>query len=172
MSQPRISLIAAVAENGVIGLGQAMPWRLSSDMRRFRQLTMGKPVIMGRKTFATLGKPLSGRTNIVVTRDRSFASPGAITAHSLDDALASPEAGAADEIMVIGGGEIYAAAIGRAERLYITHVEARPAGDTLFPAIDPASWRAVREEQLPAGEKDSAATRFVVYERQGWGARG
>jgi dihydrofolate reductase len=166
---PRVALIAAVADNGVIGAGGAMPWRLSTDMKRFRQLTMGKPVIMGRKTFASLGKPLAGRTNIVITRRVGFAAEGATVMPSLAAALAAAgDVAAADgagEVMVIGGGEIYALAMPQAARLYVTHVHARPEGDTYFPAIDPAAWRAVTREDVPAGEKDSAPTTFVTYER-------
>ncbi len=167
----RISLIAAVAANGVIGNGSSMPWRLSTDMKRFKQLTMGKPVVVGRKTFETFGKPLPGRTNIVVTRRTDYAQDGATVVRDLDAALvvAADVARAAggDEVMVIGGGEIYAMAIGRADRLYITHVAAEPAGGTHFPPIDPTKWRPVSRERVPAGERDNAATEFTVYERIG-----
>ena len=165
-NRKRLALIAAVARNGVIGAGQGLPWRLSSDMQRFRRLTMGKPVIMGRRTFQSIGKPLSGRLNIVVTRGGGTFPEGVQVASGLDAAigLAGIEA-PADEIMVIGGGAIYAAAIGRADRLYITHVEATPEGDTHFPAIAPRVWAAMSRERLPAGEKDTAATEFVVYDR-------
>lgn len=165
----RLSLIAAVAENGVIGAGDAMPWRLSSDMKRFKSLTMGKPVVMGRKTFETIGKPLAGRVNIVISRNGDFAPEGVIVAPTLEAGLVRAEEGARaaadEEVMVIGGGEIYHAAIELAERLYITHVEASPQGDIHFPPIDPAQWRATTAERLPAGPRDSAATTFVVYER-------
>lgn len=167
----RISLIAAVAANGVIGDGGGMPWRLSTDMKRFKALTMGKPVVAGRKTFETFGKPLPGRTNIVVTRQADYRPEGTLVAESLDQALALAravaEAAGGDEVMVLGGGQIYAAAIGAADRLYITHVAAEPAGNTHFPPIDPAHWRAVSREAVAAGEKDSAATVFTVYERVG-----
>jgi len=165
----RLSIIAAVAENGVIGAGDRMPWRLSSDLKRFKDITMGKPIIMGRKTFETIGKALPGRTNIVVSRGCDFSPEGAIVASSLDAAIARAEEGArqaADpEIMVIGGGEIYRAAIDLADRLYVTHVEAAPEGDTLFPPIDPAIWRAAVQDRKPIGPKDSAATTFVIYDR-------
>jgi dihydrofolate reductase len=163
----RLSIIAAVAENGVIGAGNAMPWKLSSDLKRFKALTMGKPVVMGRKTFESIGKPLPGRLNIVVTRQRDFAPEGVTVVANVDAALVAGEERAAgdDEIMVIGGGEIYRSAIDRADRLYITHVEAAPEGDTHFPAIDPAVWRATTAERLPSGPKDSEATTFVIYER-------
>jgi dihydrofolate reductase len=164
-----VSLIAAVAENGVIGRAGAMPWRLPSDLRRFKALTVGKPVVMGRKTFESLGKPLAGRPNYVVSRQPGFRPEGVRVAPTLDAALilAAEEARAAgdDEVMVIGGGEIYADAIGLADRLYITHVEVRPEGDARFPKIDPAVWKAMSAERTAKGEKDSAATTFVVYDR-------
>jgi dihydrofolate reductase len=164
----RLSLIAAVAGNGVIGAGGKLPWRLSTDMKRFRRLTMGKPVIMGRKTFASMGKALDGRGNIVVTRQADFAAAGVVVARSLESAIRSAEesaAGGGGEVMVIGGGEIYAAALALADRLYITHVAAAPEGEVRFPAIDPNQWRATVTEEVPAGDKDSAATTFVIYER-------
>jgi dihydrofolate reductase len=165
----RLSVIAAVAENGVIGDRNRLPWKLTSDMKRFKAITMGKPVIMGRKTFEAIGKPLAGRVNIVVSGQSDFAPDGVAVAPSLEAALVAAETGARasgdEEIIVIGGGEVYRAAIGLADRLYITHVEAAPEGDAHFPAIDPARWRAVSAERLPAGPKDSAATTFVVYER-------
>jgi dihydrofolate reductase len=171
LSAIRLSLIAAVAENGVIGAGAGMPWRLSSDLKRFKVVTMGKPVIMGRKTFETIGKALPGRPNIVVSRRPGFAPEGVTVTPTLDAALVAAEASAKasgdEEMMVIGGGEIYRAAIDRADRLYITHVEASPEGDTHFPSIDPAMWQATTAERLPAGPKDSAASTFVVYERIG-----
>jgi dihydrofolate reductase len=163
----RLSLIAAVARNGVIGAAGAMPWRLRTDMLRFKRLTMGKPVVMGRKTYETLGKPLAGRTNIVVSRRNGAVAEGVVLAPTIDAALdkAVDIAGPGGEVMVIGGGEIYAATVGRADRLYITRVDAEPAGDTHFPPIDPALWVRASEETVPAGESDSAATVFTIYER-------
>jgi dihydrofolate reductase len=165
----RVSLIAAVAANGVIGDGRGMPWRLSTDMKRFKALTMGKPVVVGRKTYETFGKPLPGRTNIVVTRQGDFRPEGVLVAAGIAQALklgaAVAQAAGGDEVMVLGGGEIYAAAVAAADRLYITHVEAEPAGNVRFPTIDPRLWRSVSREPVPAGEKDSAATIFTVYER-------
>ncbi|MCR5859442.1 dihydrofolate reductase [Mesorhizobium sp. J428] len=162
---------AAVAENGVIGADGGLPWRLSSDLKRFKAGTMGRPVIMGRKTFEGIGKPLPGRLNIVVTRDRSWAHEGVETAGSLDEAIRLATVRArcmtgVDEIAVIGGGEIYAQAMPLADRLHITHVLAEPAGDTRFPAIDAALWTAKACEDVPAGERDSHATRYCVYERK------
>lgn len=159
-----ISMIAAVAENGVIGSDGGMPWRLSTDMQRFKALTMGKPVLMGRRTWQSFPKrPLPGRVNIVVTRDPDFAAEGAVVVHSVEDGVEL--AGNVDELCVIGGGQIYAQMMARADRLDITHVLARLEGDTLFPTIEPDMWRLASEEFVPAGERDDHDTRFVVYER-------
>jgi dihydrofolate reductase len=166
----RLSLVAAVARNGVIGANQAMPWRLSTDLQRFKRLTLGKPVIMGRRTFESIGKALSGRANIVVTAKGGVPPDGVTFAPSLEAALAIAETEAVasgGEAMIIGGGMLYAAAIGHADRLYITHVEASPSGDTRFPAIDPTVWRNISSENVAASDKDSVATRFVIYDRIG-----
>jgi dihydrofolate reductase len=168
----RVALIAAVAENNVIGDGQAMLWRLSSDLKRFRRLTMGRPIVMGRKTWQSIGKALAGRTNIVVTRNPGFSAEGALVAPSLDAALGLAARESPDEIMVIGGGEIYAQAMARADRLYVTHVAANPEGSVRFPVIDPGVWKAGPAERLPAGEKDDAATAFVIYDRVAGGGLG
>ncbi|MBK8457085.1 MAG: dihydrofolate reductase [Phyllobacteriaceae bacterium] len=166
----RVSLIVAMAENGVIGRDGGLPWRLSSDLRRFKAETMGKPVVMGRKTWESIGRPLPGRLNIVVTRDRAYRADGVETAGSLADALTLARVRGrcltgVDEICVIGGGDIYAQAMPLADRLSITHVLAAVEGDTRFPAIDPAVWQAGAAADFPAGEKDSHATRHVVYDR-------
>ena len=166
-SKPTLTLVVAVAQNNVIGREGGLPWHLSGDLKRFKADTIGKPVIMGRKTFLSIGKPLPGRDNIVVTRDENFKAEGAIVAASLDAALAlaaqAAAARGADDIAVIGGGEIYNQLFERADRLILTHVFASPDGDTLFPAVDPATWEEVESEDFPAGEKDSHATRRVVY---------
>ena len=161
----RISLIAAVADNGVIGDGPTMPWRLSTDMRRFRQLTLGKPVVMGRKTFESLPGPLGGRMNVVVSRQEAFQPDGTVAYPSVEQALDAAAEAAGEEVMVIGGGGIYAATIDRADRLYITHVALRPDGNVFFPDIDPGQWRPATVEQIPSGARDSASSRFVVYDR-------
>jgi dihydrofolate reductase len=167
-----VAIFAAVAGNGVIGRDNGLPWRLSGDLKRFKALTIGKPVIMGRRTWESFPRrPLPGRLNIVVTRDGDFRAEEAEVVHSLDEALARAEAWAregkgADEICIIGGGEIYRQAIAIADRLYITHVLASPDGDTRFPDIDPAAWTQMSVEDHPAGEKDSHATRFAVYSRK------
>ena len=166
MSAPRLTLIAAVARNGVIGGRNALLWRLSSDLKRFRALTMGKPIIVGRKTFDSFPGPLPGRTLIVVTRDAGWSMPGVTAARSVEAALAAAEALGAAEIMVAGGGEIYAATIGRADALAITEVALAPEGDAFFPAIDAGEWREVRREAGVRGPKDGADFAFVEYERR------
>ncbi len=167
----RLSMIAAVAENSVIGADGAMPWKLSTDLRRFRSITTGKPVIMGRKTYLSIGRPLPNRVNIVVSRDGAFNPEGVVVVPTLEAAISAAIAAAAAsdtvEAIVIGGGEIYRAYLDQADRLYITHVEAAPAGDVTFPAIDPARWRAVSTDSVPAGPADSLATHFTIYERIG-----
>jgi dihydrofolate reductase len=165
----QIVIIAGVAENGVIGRGGTMPWRLKSDIRYFRALTLGKPVVMGRKTYLSLSiKPLPGRTNIVVSRDANFTAPGVLVAPSLDAALAAARGDAmrrGSDIMVIGGTEIYAQAMPLADRLEITRIHMKPEGDALFPAIDPAVWREAAREPHPAGPDDDAGYDFVSYLR-------
>lgn len=168
---PVICLVAAVADNGVIGREGDMPWRLSTDLKRFKALTLGKPMVMGRKTFDSIGKALPGRVTIVVTRSTDFAADGVRVAHTLGDALAlarqvATESDAA-EIIVAGGGDIYAQAMPLADRLYITHVHARPDGDTHFPAISPDEWALAEATEVPVGERDSVASRFAIYERIG-----
>jgi dihydrofolate reductase len=164
-----IVLIAAVAENGVIGRAGDMPWRLKSDLARFRAVTMGKPIVMGRKTFESLGAPLKGRTNIVVTRDPAFARPGILVARDIGSALAAARGDAlrrgTNEIVIGGGSDIYAAAMLIATRLDITQVAARPEGDTYFPAIDEQAWHVVERHAPPQGEGDSAPFVWLTYRR-------
>jgi len=154
-----IVLVVAVADNGVIGASGAIPWRLKTDLQRFKAMTMGKPVVMGRKTFVSLRRPLPGRTNIVMTRDGDFRSPGAVVATSLEAARAVATGDAlrrfVTEIVVIGGVEIYAQWMGCADRLEVTEVHARPAGDTSFAPIDKAVWEEVARVRHPAGPEDS-----------------
>jgi dihydrofolate reductase len=166
-----VAIYVAIAENGVIGRHGGLPWRLSSDLKRFKADTMGKPVIMGRKTYEGIGRPLPGRLNIVVTRDKAWRAEGVEIGHSLDEAIRLARARArgmagANEICVIGGGEIYAQALPLADRLHVTHVLAAVDGDAHFPPIDPDLWRLVSSQDIPAGEKDSHATRYSVYERR------
>ncbi|KKX34108.1 dihydrofolate reductase [Rhizobium sp. LC145] len=167
-----VSIFVAVSRNNVIGRDGDMPWKLSTDLKRFKAMTLGKPMIVGRKTLESFGgKPLPGRPHVVVTRDPAFHVEGADVARSLEEALERAQAVAAqtgaDEIGILGGGQIYAQAIDVADRLYVTHVEAEIAdGDTFFPAIDPAVFEKSEELFVPAGEKDSFPTRFVVYSRR------
>lgn len=167
---PRISLIAAVGANGVIGKDGDMPWRIPSDFAWFKRSTMGKPMIMGRKQFETFPKPLAGRPHIVVTRQADYAPEGVSVVHDLDAAYALAERMAAeagvDEIMVIGGGDIYAQAMARADRLYISHVELSPDGDVRFPAIDPAIWTVIDTLEVTPSEKDAAPYRIKIYQRR------
>ena len=169
-ARPHIVLIAAVAENGGIGANGAMPWRLKSDLQRFKALTFGRPVVMGRKTFASIGRPLPGRTNIVVTRDRDFRAAGVVVTNATADAMAIATGDAlrrfATEIAIIGGAEIYAQSIDRADRLEITEVHARPDGDTRFATIDAADWDEVARVRNPAGPDDSADFSYVTFRRR------
>ena len=165
-----VTLVVAAARNGVIGKDGGLPWRLSSDLKRFKANTIGRPVIMGRKTYQSIGRPLPGRDNIVVTRDKSFAPDGVFTAPDIASALAlgrtKAEQAGVSEICVIGGGEIYGQTFGLADRLIVTFIEADIDGDTRFPKIDSEAWKEISTESHPAGEKDSHATRHVVYERR------
>jgi dihydrofolate reductase len=165
-----IVLIVAVADNGVIGADGTIPWRLKTDLQRLKALTIGKPIVMGRKTFLSLRRPLPGRTNIVMTRDAGFRASGAVVTTSLDHALDVAKGDAlrrfVTEIAIIGGAEIYAQWIGRAVRLEITEVHATPAGDTRFASIDKAVWEEVARAKNPSGPDDSAAFSFVTYRRR------
>jgi dihydrofolate reductase len=164
-----IVLLVAVAENGVIGAGGAIPWRLKADQQRLKAMTLGKPVVMGRKTFVSLRRPLPGRTNIVVTRDAGYRADGAVVTTSFEAAHAVATGDAlrrfATEIAVIGGAEIYAQWMDRADRLEITEVHARPEGDTLF-AVDAAAWQEVARVRNPAGPDDSCDYSYVTYRRR------
>ncbi len=161
-----ISLIVAAAENDVIGREGRMPWRIPSDLKTFRRLTLGKPVIMGRKTFQSLGKPLDGRFNIVVTRDPLFKAEGAAVVRSLEAAidLAKSQTVTA-EIMVIGGAEIYRAALPLADRIYLTRVHAQPDGDTTFAVPDDSGWRVVSSTPLPRADNDEFSCTILVFAR-------
>ena len=161
----------ARGSNGVIGVGGALPWRLKSDLALFKNLTMGKPVIMGRKTWDSLPKrPLSGRANIVLSRDGSFAPKNAVVCEELSEALQIGREHAEDdgetEVCVIGGSSVFAAALPKAKRMYLTEVDANPEGDVYFPAFDEADWIEVRREAYPAGPEDDHAFVFRVLERR------
>jgi dihydrofolate reductase len=166
-----IVLIVAVADNGVIGAAGAIPWRLKTDLQRLKAMTIGKPIVMGRKTFASFPRrPLPGRTNIIVTRDASFRAAGAVVTTSLAAALAVARADAlrrsVAEIAVIGGAEIYAQSMDIADRLEITEVHARPEGDTLFPPIDAVKWQEVARLHHPAGPDDNVDFSYATYMRR------
>jgi dihydrofolate reductase len=166
-----VGIHVAIAENGVIGRSGGLPWRLSTDLKRFKADTMGNPVIMGRKTFESIGKPLPGRLNIVVTRQAGWHAEGVETAPSLEKAIRAGRERALDmpdarEVCIIGGGEIYRSALPLTGWLHVTHVLATVDGDTFFPAIDPAVWAAISSTEIPAGERDTYPTRHVVYERR------
>lgn len=172
-----LALVAAIAKNGVIGDGNRMPWRLPSDLKRFRAITLGKPLLMGRKTFQSIGRPLPGRETIIVTRDRDFDSlagsaqaQGVHLAHDLDAALdlAQERAAAmgAEEVIVAGGADLYEALIGFAARMHLTFVDLEPKGDVRFPAIDWADWVEERRTAPPPTAKDEATFAFVDFRRQ------
>ena len=166
-----LAVIVAAARNGVIGSNNALPWHLPEDLRYFKRVTMGKPIVMGRKTFESIGRPLPGRTNIVMTRASNFAHEGVRVVHDLDAALALAEGLAliegCEELMVIGGAQIYAETLPRAARLYLTEVHADVEGDTFLPEIDMASWSEVRREAFSAAGPNPYDYSFVVYERRG-----
>lgn len=159
-----ISLVLAMASNGVIGANGALPWRIPEDMRRFKALTMGKPCIMGRKTWDSLPKkPLPGRTNIVITRDANFAADGAVVVHTLDEALARAEAERPDEIMIIGGADIYKAVLPRATRIHLTEVEGAFEGDARMEPFDARQWHEVTREN--GRTQDGLGYNYVTLER-------
>jgi dihydrofolate reductase len=167
----RVVLVVAVAENGVIGRNGKLPWRLKSEMAHFREVTMGKPVVMGRKTWDSLPrKPLPGRTNIIVSRDREFADAGAIVASSIAYALDAARGDALRrgvyEIAVIGGSHIFASTLPIADRIEFTRVHLQPEGDTFFPALDPGEWRELARRDVAAGADDEAGFTILTYGRQ------
>jgi dihydrofolate reductase len=165
-----LAIVAAVARNGVIGANNGLPWRLSGDLKRFKALTWGKPLVMGRKTFLTIPRGLPRRETIVVSRDPAFAAPGVAVAPTLEAALdlAAERARAmgADEIIIAGGAEIYAQTMARASGLHITEVALDAEGDVHFPPIDPSEWREVRRRRGERGPRDDADFTFVEYARR------
>ncbi|THV10685.1 dihydrofolate reductase [Rhizobium rhizophilum] len=171
MAPIKIVIIVAVSQNGIIGRDGDMPWKLSTDLKRFKALSMGKPLVMGRKTFESVGsKPLPGRPHIIVSRSNGFDMPGVESAASLEDALArakiiARETGV-EEVCVVGGGEIYRQALGLADMLHVTHVDTIVDGDTTFPQIDPHVFELIEEASIPAGEKDNFPTRYAIYRRR------
>jgi dihydrofolate reductase len=159
----KLSLIAAMSTNRVIGLNNRLPWRLSADLKRFKNLTMGHSLLMGRKTYESIGRPLPGRTIVVLTRQKDFAPPGVLVAHTLDQAL---KMAPGDEIFIAGGAEIYQQTLPLADRLYLTIVEGEFAGDAHFPPFDESDWRLLSEEHHEPTETSPYSHRFLVYERK------
>ena len=165
-----ISLVVAVADNGVIGRDGDMPWRLSTDLKRFRTITDGGVLLMGRKTFEAIGRPLPGRETVVVTRDGGWSHDGVRTASTIEAGLARAgelAAGRDGCVHIVGGGTIYAQTTDRADVLHVTHIHAEPEGDTRFGPIDPSVFERVSAEAVPAGPADSAPTTYATYRRRG-----
>jgi dihydrofolate reductase len=157
----KLSAIVAMAANRCIGKDNTLPWRLPADLKRFKQLTLGHTLILGRKTYESIGRPLPGRTMLVVTRQRDYAPEGVQVAHSLEEAL---ERASGDEVFIAGGAELYRQAMDRVERLHLTQVHADYEGDTFFPEVDLSAWRLVSEEHHPATPSEPAFS-FLTYER-------
>ena len=160
---PAITLVVAAADNGVIGHEGRMPWHLPADLAHFKLLTWGKPIVMGRKTFDSIGKPLPGRTNIVVTRDAAWSHAGVVVAHSLEAAVAAAKG--ATEVMVIGGAQLYAESLPRAARIEFTQVHGAPDGDTHWPPLDLKRWREVARHEHAADARNAHALTFISYVR-------
>lgn len=162
-----ISIIVAVADNGVIGDQNRLIWHISEDLKRFKRLTTSHPVVMGRKTFESLGRPLPGRHNVVITRDKNLRIEGVSIVHSLGEAVRLLRDENPDhEIFIIGGGDIYRQSMPLADKLYITHVRTSPDGDATFPAIDPALWQVASREEHPASQQNPVGYEFVDYTRR------
>ena len=168
--EPPLVLVVAVGRNGVIGGDGQLPWRLPSDLKRFKAVTMGKPMLMGRKTYAAIGRPLPGRETIVLTRDPVFTAPGIHVAHSLEGGLELASGCArtmnASEIIIAGGGELYRQTLTVASRLDVTEVNLSPRGDATFPPINMAQWREISRTPFAKGEKDDASFTVAIYERR------
>ncbi len=160
-----ISLVVAAATNNGIGKDGKMPWHLPNDMKHFKNVTWGMPVVMGRKTFESLGKPLAGRKNIVISRQPGWKADGTVVVKSIEDALFLVQETDAKEAMVIGGGEIYRLLFEKANRIYLTRVEAEPEADTFFPSLNPGQWRLVSQKNHEADEKNAYNYSFQVWER-------
>ncbi len=160
----KLTLVVAVARNRVIGLNNALPWHLPNDLQFFKRTTMGKPIIMGRKTYESIGRPLPGRLNIVISRNPELTAPGCTVVNSLDAALQAADPAA--EYMLIGGASLYQQALPLAQRLWLTEVAAEPTGDVFFPALDTLEWRELSREAHPADERHAYGYSFVQLERK------
>lgn len=161
-----ISIIAALGRNRAIGYQNQLPWRLPADLQRFKQLTLGHHILMGRKTFESIGRPLPGRTSIIITRQPDYAAEGCLIAHSLEEAIALAQARDEQEAFVIGGADIYAQALPQADRMYLTFVEAEPEADAFFPAFQETSWETTEEVLFTADEKHAYAMKFITLQRR------
>lgn len=159
----RIAFVVARDRGGVIGKGGALPWRLPDDMKHVRETTVGKPLIMGRRTYESIGRPLPGRTTIVLTRDRSYRAEGVLVAATVEDALAL--AADAPETIVFGGADVFRRFLPMVDRIYLTEVDANVDGDTFFPALDPSEWREIERREHPADDRHRYSFRFVTLER-------
>jgi dihydrofolate reductase len=166
---PLVSLVVAMARNHVIGRDNALPWRLPADLKNFKAVTWGKPILMGRKTFESIGKPLPGRSNLVLTRDRGWRVEGVIVVHSLDEALERVQD--APELAGIGGADVYRLLMPLASRIYLTRIDADIPGDTVFPPIDHSQWVEIETRQLAADERNAFGMTFVTLERVRTAAR-
>ena len=168
-SPMKLALIAAMAQNRVVGIDNKLPWHLPEDLKYFKRITTGKAVIMGRKTYESIGRPLPNRTNIVITRSTEFSAPGIEVVNSLDAAIELAEnvslINAVDEVMVIGGAQIYEVALPQADRLYLTHVHANVEGDAYFPDVDMSQWKELGREDYDASETNPYDYSFVVYDK-------
>jgi dihydrofolate reductase len=162
---PLISMVVAATENDVIGRDNGMPWHLPDDLKYFKARTMGKPMLMGRKTFDSIGKPLPGRTSLVLTRDPTWRAEGVIVVRSLDEALAHASSTSAAELCVIGGAEVFRLAWPLAKRLFLTRIHANIPGDTFFPRVNPTEWREVERTEHPADARHAYAMSFVTLDR-------
>lgn len=163
--RPRLVLVVAATDAGVIGRDGALPWHLPADLKRFKAITLGKPILMGRRTYESIGRPLPGRTNLVLTRSPGWHADGVEVVHSLEEAVA--RAGTAPELMVIGGAELYRIALPVAQRIELTRVHAEVEGDTFLPALDPGEWREVAREEHAPDERNALPMSFVTLARAG-----
>lgn len=161
----RLSLIAAIDEGHLIGAEGGLPWHLPADMKNFRATTMGKPIIMGRTTYESIGKPLDGRTNVVITRNADYKVDGCIVTHTIEDAIKAAESTGADEAIVIGGGQLYNQLLEQSDRLYLTLIRAHLVGDTHFPDYTQYEWEEVSNTKFHADDKNAFDMNFIVFDR-------
>ena len=159
----KISIVVAMAANRVIGRDNQLPWHLPADLKHFKQTTMGKPILMGRKTWESIGRPLPGRTNIVITRDENYDAPGCVVVHSIEAALQA--AAKQDEVMIIGGAEFYRQVLPRTDRIYLTRINEDFEGDTLFPELDSSEWQEAERVDCDADDNNPHSYSFITLDR-------